>query len=1484
MEDSTILSLCFPSAQVGGPVDENTTKMFQQLCEEQGRVNQCQATLNVVANSSDSSATISAGSTSSTAAPTKALSLLDTRQPYVVYNITLSGPYQNVMLARGAFLRNSPLKPRLSIPVSRSLIYSNVNNAGAAQAAGDSGTEAGAYSIPATGSPSIGNGHSVHADTQSPSLQASATDDDGTPKSAPEDSKLNDGKTSSSAPPFTVLPRFKAAVDEISAATRTSITLLSSPTCVFSSTFTAVAGFSRQDMVELHVIGTWENAEAARLLLLVAIDALKPGVVADKLGVELKFQNMIGGRKRQDLQELMAKTSTSIYLTSSLVQTANKSGTPVDSRYNDIYITGETKQVAVAKDALSRAYRRAQAASVSCTRQVNIATRKLDWMLLNHREKLRSIMTDNATFIAFPPLGGTHFTISVYGESNVNVERTIRTVMQLSCQFHSGSITMRDLGPPIHFPQTLSSFANVCKLVSQASGAEVEYRNNGFSMFGSEIQTRMAMQFLTEVDMVKAFHSEFKFSVELANEHREFISGKKNGKINRIMKVTGAKIKFDQCNEYNFYVDLSSSIAMKAMEALLLLQEELPAEISFFVPETYHKRIIGVGGKNIQRIMKKYGVYVKFSNSEEFATLGGYFDNLDNVVARTPSKNAVNLDNLKQAVMEMVSAKDKDFVSHRLLILKQQHLSLLSDQAATLKEIHEATNASVLFPSRETGSDIVVISGPESLIQQATAMLLSLVDERYTLLVKFTETMGRVLALPEFQTNVVEQMKRAWNMTLVLPEVTDVTPSADQQLSGQGGNHGDSSQPKESDKENRLPAVQDDHVFVFEYTRNNEDHLQEATDLLSQFLVDHHIEVRNDEVQLPRPRASSFGESLVHFHSRTGPYVAYELASAQGSTEYTLFDATSNGSEATPGNGGVLGSGCHLSSDIRSIFTPSAAQGLPSLDTSSSRWSDHSRHLSAFAGSPSSQTSVMSASGSAFGLGQSPNSSLYGSRASSSPVDPWAPSKHQQRPTQSSAGYLGSVGDLRSGLPGYYSPGTYSPSQQASVQAQEAAFNKVPGFQTPAATNHRYSGENSPVQGTTAVGNFGTTMGHQVSTQHGTSQRPSSTGSSGNRSSMSYYDDKMLSGVAFGAGYGPSLNSGSGRTQQQQMGYQQQSQYGQQHQSLQPYPQHQQQQPLQQGFASQMYAPHLHLQQGLSYPQQRQRHSSQNSAASHHTMGLGPIGGGPGSAGGSVNSDETSTEDDSDDVFDEMRNRQRMQSTPLSLLQHSQTMSQGYHHPSAVGSGLEGYLPHNSSSSSLLNRRGSAGSTHSVGFQQQQQQQQLYSQKPLEFTSHLSNGNFDLYGQNALVSAMEKHSLNSSVENDASAAGRSSHGRFGKIRSRQSSGTGMTSFAPGSRFDDDRGGFFSSGFGGIIGEGAHGYGQTGTSASGISSGSMFGTHTQAAAFGNFGGSNDNAGLNSDGKAGGLLSSSNSAFYMDSALRLGQSTDTNESGHALGWDR
>lgn len=50
-------------------------------------------------------------------------------------------------------------------------------------------------------------------------------------------------------------------------------------------------------------------------------------------------------------------------------------------------------------------------------------------------------------------------------------------------------------------------------------------------------------------------------------------------------------------------------------QGLTLVEQEMPASISFHVPDQYHKRIIGIGGQHIQRIMKKHSVFVKFSNA-----------------------------------------------------------------------------------------------------------------------------------------------------------------------------------------------------------------------------------------------------------------------------------------------------------------------------------------------------------------------------------------------------------------------------------------------------------------------------------------------------------------------------------------------------------------------------------------------------------------------------------------------------------------------------------------------------------------------------------------------------------------------------------------------------------------------------------------------------------------------------------------------------
>lgn len=126
------------------------------------------------------------------------------------------------------------------------------------------------------------------------------------------------------------------------------------------------------------------------------------------------------------------------------------------------------------------------------------------------------------------------------------------------------------------------------------------------------------------------------------------------------MTNTSVKIKFESLNDHNFLIDVSGSSAHNVLRGLTLLQDELPAELAFHVPEAYHKRIIGVAGRSIQRIMKKYSVYVKFNSAEELRQLA--LDDEENVLARTPAKNALNLELLRASIVELVPAKDKDFI------------------------------------------------------------------------------------------------------------------------------------------------------------------------------------------------------------------------------------------------------------------------------------------------------------------------------------------------------------------------------------------------------------------------------------------------------------------------------------------------------------------------------------------------------------------------------------------------------------------------------------------------------------------------------------------------------------------------------------------------------------------------------------------------------------------------------------------------------
>lgn len=266
--------------------------------------------------------------------------------------------------------------------------------------------------------------------------------------------------------------------------------------------------------------------------------------------------------------------------------------------------------------------------------------------------------------------------------------------------------------------------------VTQITGAEIFYERDIITVYGNELVIKRAHKLMAQLEWLSSIHRLIVYQLELAAENREFVNGKKNGKINKIVKASGCNIVFQEpYNDYNVLIEVQANQFSRALEGLSYLENEIPAETSFYIPESYHRRIIGVSGKNVQKIMKKFAVYIKFTNAEEFESLGGYFENIDNVIARTPAKNVHNLESLRAAVFEQLGSSYKQRTTSSLAISHALYRLVIGRQACNLRDITCCCDVQIVFPYKEVGSDHVYITGTESQVSLATDMFAKLIPK-----------------------------------------------------------------------------------------------------------------------------------------------------------------------------------------------------------------------------------------------------------------------------------------------------------------------------------------------------------------------------------------------------------------------------------------------------------------------------------------------------------------------------------------------------------------------------------------------------------------------------------------------------------------------------------------------------------------------------------------------------------------------------------
>jgi hypothetical protein len=375
-------------------------------------------------------------------------------------------------------------------------------------------------------------------------------------------------------------------------------------------------------------------------------------------------------------------------------------------------------------------------------------------------------MTDNAVRLSLPPFSSNSNTIRVSGTDQSLIKRAIRAFMRLSCDIYIASIqTFSVADNPESFNKLVQDLQPLLFQITNDLPVHIQLSRNIIDLFGAQEPTKKAFEMLVDSAFLKQHIRDTKFQIELALEHKDFINGKKNGKINKIVKSSNCRISFQETlNEYNMLIDIYNSAVPKLLLGVQLLEDELPAETSFHIPESFHKRIIGVGGKNIQKIMKRLGIYVKFSNAQEFEERKGYYENQDNVIARTPRKNKENLENLKHVIVDSVNATELLEERVEINLSRQLHLIVCGEMGCRITQFEEL-GVSFSLPNRESGMNTLILSGPPDNVSVCQKKIESSIPKIMTFQVISTPNLAQLLKSDEY-LNFIAQIENSSNVTV----------------------------------------------------------------------------------------------------------------------------------------------------------------------------------------------------------------------------------------------------------------------------------------------------------------------------------------------------------------------------------------------------------------------------------------------------------------------------------------------------------------------------------------------------------------------------------------------------------------------------------------------------------------------------------------------------------------------------------------------
>lgn len=433
------------------------------------------------------------------------------------------------------------------------------------------------------------------------------------------------------------------------------------------------------------------------------------GYTLCRLDAPQSVQPAICGPDRQHLRTLFQQTKCNVYAPPVTREALELS-------VDEVWIAGDPAQMPVARKLLEGVFSRTETYVQEC----HITEPTLD--ALDYAEVER-MMVHHATFIQLPPRGSGATLVRVQGANRSSIGRCVDELMRLAGTYYTAIVECEQIDD--------------VSIAVAATGVTVFANDNQMVLSGKSELVKRAVDLLAS--MIPC--GRVRYMLEQAISQKEFILGKKQGKVTKIMSGTSSVISLDPLHEYNFRMSIEAASALEAKTSIRLLEAELPAERSLYIPESFHKQIIGAGGLTIQSLMRKHNVFIRFGSSGD--KYPNAFGNLivDNVVIRCPSKNASSIDaaadELQGLVDHISKSQQPDKCWFRLT--RNHRRLLLSECPNVIRDIELSTGASIKLPDEESrDTQIIEISGLKESPLQAANRLRTALPRDYQFLIPWS--------------------------------------------------------------------------------------------------------------------------------------------------------------------------------------------------------------------------------------------------------------------------------------------------------------------------------------------------------------------------------------------------------------------------------------------------------------------------------------------------------------------------------------------------------------------------------------------------------------------------------------------------------------------------------------------------------------------------------------------------------------------------